>query len=279
MHTDYKKVEINSDELIELKAIERDLKSRFILFQFISNNVPINLSNCNVRVYAINSKRKEIFNNLTLVDSLTGKAKLELTDSFLKQGKTIYQLKIYGSNGERLSSNIFSLEVGHDLMEDNSIESTNEFTALDEALKTVDNIDVNFRDVNSKIEQQGANIETNKNNIDKLSRDKLNNPTIVKGQAGFDWRIVKFEDIKYINAWKYIEIQGTGWHKLELPLKLESEWGYSVVPEDWGGAIVPFTTKSVAEENAIYIYINDSSGSYRKFRIMVNGFYIESRGD
>lgn len=276
MHTDYKKVEINSDELIELKAIERDLKSRFVLFQFISNNVPVNLSNCNVRAYAINSKKNEIFNNLTLADPLTGKAKLELTDAFLKRGKTIYQLKIYGANGERLSSNIFLLNVGEDLMRDNSIESTNEFTALEEALKAVDNIDVNFRDVNSKIEQQGTRIETNKNNIDNLSRDKLNKPTIIKGQAGYDWRIVKFEDIKYINAWKYIEIQGTGWHKLELPLKLESEWGYSVVPEDWGGAIVPFTTKSVSEENAIYIYMNDSSGSYRKFRITVNGFYIES---
>lgn len=269
MHTDYKKVEINSDELIELKAIEHDVKSRFVLFQFISNNVPVNLSNCNVRVYAINSKRKEIFNNLTLADPLTGKAKLELTDAFLKRGKTIYQLKIYGANGERLSSNIFSLEVGQDLMCDNSIESANEFTALEEALKTVDNIDVNFRDVNSKI-------ETNKNNIDNLFIDKLNKPTIVKGQAGYDWRIVKFEDIKYINAWKYIEIQGTGWHKLDLPLKLESEWGYSVVPEDWGGAIVPFTTKSVFEENAIYIYMNDSSNSYRRFRITINGFYIES---
>ena len=276
MHTDYKKVEINSDELIELKAIEHDLKSRFVLFQFISNNIPINLSNCNVRVYAINSKRKEIFNNLTLVDSLTGKAKLELTDSFLKQGKTIYQLKIYGSNGERLSSNIFSLEVGHDLMEDNSIESTNKFTALEEALKTVDNIDVNFRDVNSKIEQQGANIETNKNNIDKLSRDKLNKPEVVKGVQGYDWKWVRFKEIKYINAWKYIEIQGTGWHKLDLPFKLESDWGYSVVLEDWSGEIIPFTTKANYSENAIYVYMNDSSNNYRRFRMMVNGFYIES---
>lgn len=151
MHTDYKRVEINSDELIELKAIEHDLKSRFVLFQFISNNVPINLSDCNVRVYAINSKRNKVFNNLTLVDPLIGKARLELTDAFLKWGKTIYQLKIYSTNGERLSSNIFSLEVGQDLIDGNYIESTNEFTALEDALKAVDNIDVNFRKINNKI--------------------------------------------------------------------------------------------------------------------------------
>lgn len=265
MHTDYKKVEINSDELIELKAIEHDLKSRFVLFQFISNNIPINLSKCNVRVYAINSKRNEIFNNLTLVDHLTGKAKLELTDNFLKHGKTIYQLKIYGSTGERLSSNIFSLEVGQDLMDDNSIESTNEFTVLEDALKEVDNIDINFREVNTKIETNKTNIAT-----------KLNKPTATRGQAGFDWRIVKFEDIKYINAWKYIDIKGAGWHKLDMPLKLETEFGYSVTLSGSDGVKIPFITNQSYEDNALYIHIDDNSEKYWRFRIIVNGFYIES---
>ena len=269
MHTDYKKVEINSDEIIELKAIEHDLKSRFIVFQFLSNNVPINLSSCTVRAYALNSKKNEIFNNLKIIDALRGKAELELTDAFLKRGTTIYQLKIYGSNGERLSSNIFSLEVGQDLMDDNSIESTNEFTALEEALKTVDNIDVNFRDVNSKIEQQGIN-------IDKFSREKLNKPIVVKGQAGFDWKIVKFEDIKYVTAWKYIDITGAGWHKLELPLKLETEFGYSVTLSGSDGSIIPFLTEPSFEKNTISVYISDNSNRYWRFRVMVNGFYIES---
>ncbi|XZM33947.1 BppU family phage baseplate upper protein [Clostridium perfringens] len=158
MHTDYKKVEINSDELIELRAIENDIKSRFVVFQFLSNNVPINLSSCSVRVYGVNSKRKEIFNNLRIIDELRGKAELELTDAFLKRGTTIYQLKIYGTNGEKLSSNIFSLNVGEDLMSDNAIESSNEFTALDEALKKVTGIENLYRD-----------IEENTNNISKLT--------------------------------------------------------------------------------------------------------------
>lgn len=158
MHIDYKKVEINSDELIELKAIEHDLKSRFVVFQFLSNNVPINLSSCSVRVYGVNSKRNEIFNNLKIIDSLRGKAQLELTDAFLKRGTTIYQLKIYGAKGEKLSSNIFSIDVGEDLMSDNSIESSNEFTALDEALKKVTGIENLYRDV-----------EENTNNITKIT--------------------------------------------------------------------------------------------------------------
>ena len=158
MHTDYKKVEINSDELIELKAIEHDLKSRFVEFQFLSNNVPVNLSKCTVRVYALNSKRNEIFNNLKIIDALRGKAQLELKDSFLKFGITRYQLKIYTANGGILSSNIFELNVGEDLMNDNAIESSNEFTALDEALKKATGIENLYRDV-----------EENTNNITKIT--------------------------------------------------------------------------------------------------------------
>lgn len=158
MHTDYKKVEINSDELVELKAIEHDLKSRFVEFQFLSNNVPVNLSKCTVRVYALNSKRSEIFNNLKVIDALRGKAKLELTDSFLKFGRTRYQLKIYGANGEKLSSNIFSLSVGEDLMSDNAIEGSNEFKALDVALNQVDSIDVKLKEVDNKLDLKAKGI-------------------------------------------------------------------------------------------------------------------------
>lgn len=164
MHTDYKKVEINSDELIELKAIEHDVKSRFVLFQFLSNNVPINLTGRTARVYGVNSEKNKIFNDLKTIDALRGKAKLELTDAFLKRGKTIYQLKIYGANGERLSSNIFSLNIGEDLMRDNAIESSNEYTALEEALKTIDNI----KSWDNKINANSALLES----LDRVIKSK-----------------------------------------------------------------------------------------------------------
>lgn len=162
------------------------------------------------------------------------------------------------------------------IWKDRRVERENTFTLLHNNDGTITLIPVTGEVYEKGTPLNSVNLNKLNSFSEYLGENKLNKPTIVKGQAGFDWKIVKFEDIKYINAWKYIDIQGTGWHKLELPLKLESEWGYSVVQEDWGGVIVPFTTKSVFEENAIYIYMNDSSDSYRRFRIMVNGFYIES---
>ena len=59
-----KTVYIDRDELIEIKAIEHDVKTRFIDFKFIAANKILDISNCIVRVYAITSKGNEIFNNL-----------------------------------------------------------------------------------------------------------------------------------------------------------------------------------------------------------------------
>ena len=49
--------------MIKVKAIEGDIKTRFIAFQFISNNNFVNLEGCTVRIYAVNNNNNEIFND------------------------------------------------------------------------------------------------------------------------------------------------------------------------------------------------------------------------
>lgn len=153
-----KTVYIDRDELIEIKAIEHDVKTRFIDFKFIAANKILDISHCIVRVYALNSKGNEIFNNLTIVDGLKGIARLELTDALLVPGTTEYVLKITTENGGILSSNRFNLIVSKDLMADNAIEGTNEYKALDEALKTV-----------GELNSMKVNIEKNDTNIVKIT--------------------------------------------------------------------------------------------------------------
>ncbi|HII4509784.1 TPA: BppU family phage baseplate upper protein [Clostridium perfringens] len=153
-----KTVYIDRDELIEIKAIEHDVKTRFIDFKFIAANKILDISNCIVRVYAITNKGNEIFNNLTIVDGLKGIARLELTDALLVPGTTEYVLKITTENGGILSSNRFNLIVSKDLMADNAIEGTNEYKALDEALKTV-----------GELNSMKVNIEKNDTNITKIT--------------------------------------------------------------------------------------------------------------
>lgn len=159
---------------------------------------------------------------------------------------------------------------------DRRIERENTFTVLQNKDGTKTLIPVT-----GEVYEQGTplnSVNLNKLNtaIESLDENKLNKPTLVKGQAGFDWRIVKFEDSKYVTAWKYVDITRAGWHKLELPLKLETEFGYSITLSGSDGVIIPFLTEPSYEENSISIYIGDNSDRYWRFRVMVNGFYIEN---
>ncbi|WP_415287222.1 BppU family phage baseplate upper protein [Clostridium perfringens] len=154
---------IDKDELTEIRAIEHDIKTRFINFKFIAANKVLDISHCIVRVYALNSKGNEIFNNLTVIDGAKGIAQLELTDSLLVPGTTEYVLKITTDNGGILSSNRFNLIVSKDLMADNAIEGTNEYKALDEALKTVGELN----SMKVSIEENATAINKNKSLIDK----------------------------------------------------------------------------------------------------------------
>lgn len=191
-----KTVYIDRDELIEIKAIEHDVKTRFIDFKFIAANKILDISHCIVRVYALNSKGNEIFNNLTVTDGAKGLARLELTDALLVPGTTEYMLKIRTENGGILSSNKFNLIVHPDLMTDNAIEGTNEYTALDEALKTIGNI--NATEVRSK--ENASNIAKITEKLDYTSeRMQDNTETIIynlknrEGSYG-DCIVIKSDD-------------------------------------------------------------------------------------
>ncbi|HFD2049000.1 TPA: BppU family phage baseplate upper protein [Clostridium perfringens] len=173
-----KKVYINRDELIEIKAIEHDVKSRFIDFRFLSVNNVIDLTYSTVRVFALNSKGSEIYDELTIIDGKKGLARLELTDDLLVPGTTEYQLEARDSNGAILSSNIFKLIVSKRLRDDDAIiQSSNKFTALDKALQKVDKIneiDVRSKENSNNIKEHDSFMRENREKIgeNKASTDR-----------------------------------------------------------------------------------------------------------
>lgn len=157
-YTILKNVYIDKDEITEIKAIEHDTKTRFINFKFIGSNTVVDLTDCQVRVYAKNSRYIEIFNDLTVIDTKGGIAQLELTDKFLKPGVTEYQLKIMPINGGQLSSNTMKIIVSEDLMKGNSVESSNEYKAFENSLNKIDKYDLRLRAVEDNWED--GNVKT-----------------------------------------------------------------------------------------------------------------------
>lgn len=158
-YVDWKTIYIDKDEITEVKAIEHDTKTRFINFKFIGNNTAIDLTGCKVRIYAKNSRYIEIFNDLTILDAKRGIAQLELTDKMLRPGITEYQLKIMPTGGGQLSSNTMRIIIDKDFMTDTAIESSNEYKAFENALKTIDTYDSRLKGIENK--WQNGNVKSN----------------------------------------------------------------------------------------------------------------------
>ena len=133
-----KVVDIDEDELIELYAMEGDT-ARCINFKFKNGVNIIDLTDCKVRINAINSKYNIVFNDLNIIDGKRGIAQLKLTTALLTPGTTLYQLKITGSPGE-LKPKIMRLIVEARLNNDGAIEGSNEFGALENAMNEVDRL-------------------------------------------------------------------------------------------------------------------------------------------
>ncbi|EHK2400154.1 BppU family phage baseplate upper protein [Clostridium perfringens] len=260
-------IDINVDKkyLKKIVAKQGDVKSRYLLFRFFNDYGVINLNKASVRIYIDKPDGTQIFNDL-VIDKITNLAELELTTQTLALSGILKCELFISEDGATLSNIPFEIEVIKTLKKDSAIESTNEFSALTNALALVDSIDTKFQGINSEIATINSNIQT-------IRTDKLNKPTVFKGAAGYDWKGINYPDILYATCWRYVEIQGKQWHKVELPFLFEPEYSVSVISEEWSGDIVQFTTKAPANENNFYIYLNNTESKYRKFRITINGFY------
>ncbi|MDM0961625.1 BppU family phage baseplate upper protein [Clostridium perfringens] len=122
---------------------QRD-SARWLLFQILDNGVKFNLENKTVRIYAKKPDGKEVFNDATIVDANEGMVEVQLTNQMLaKAGIIDAELVIY--EGEQILSTMnFKITVEESFRNENSIESSNEYSALTKTLYEVEKIKQNI---------------------------------------------------------------------------------------------------------------------------------------
>lgn len=142
MNTKIIKFDLNKYKLYEnIKAKQKDTKSRFLLFQLLDGSIPFDLTNRSVRAYMIKPDGNEIFNDLIINNYSLGYCTLELTNQVLAvPGKVKIELMITEED-KKLTSSVFELEVIKSINSENSIVSTNEFTALLNGLASLSEYD------------------------------------------------------------------------------------------------------------------------------------------
>ncbi len=152
-------IQIDKD-IRDMHAIEHDINTRFPTFQFKNGLKPYDLSNCNVRIYGVNSLIKSFFNDLEIVNAKQGIARLELTDPMLVKGITKMQFVIMPNTGGELKTRIFNLVNGESLVDSDALEGSDEYKAFENALKKLDGYEGRLSNVETESSQNKANLST-----------------------------------------------------------------------------------------------------------------------
>ena len=197
MNTKIIKLDINRRLYDKIVAKQDDTKSRFLLFQLLDGAVPFNLTDRSVRVYGVKPDGAVIFNDLTVTHSTTGFCLLELTNQMLAIVGTVKLELMITEGDKKLTSIPFDMEVIKKINSNDAVESSNEFRALLNALKEIDEWNKEFADKSGKLEELytprlnelGSQLETKvskrfEGNIDaNLKKIKnLQNPILVTNE-------------------------------------------------------------------------------------------------
>ena len=125
----------------KITAKQGDIASRFLEFHLHANGVPFSLENKNVRFHMLKPDGTEIFNDVSK-GSDVGVCILELTSQCLiEPGIGKAELVIY-MNSKKLSTIPFKIEIIESVNSEAAELSSNEFSALDEALSKIDKINL-----------------------------------------------------------------------------------------------------------------------------------------
>lgn len=138
MITQYIQIEINKELDQPIHSVQYDNKSRYIEFHIVDGGMPMDISDCEVFICAIKPDGGLILNDCRIIDSAHGIVEFELTEQInAVAGDVKCELKLYGPNGEVLTTKTFNICVKKSLIHD-VIESSSEVLGLDKkfVLKT-----------------------------------------------------------------------------------------------------------------------------------------------
>ena len=174
----------------KLTAKQGALASRYLLFHLLDGDNPFDLSNKTVRVYAIKPDKTEIFNDLTINDASKGYCTLELTSQCLASAGVVKMELYISQSGKVLTSIPFELEVIACINTVNSVTSTNEFSALEVALSSLQDYDNLRREIIQARKGYGT-VGRRLDNFDSQLDNIDNNINNVKTEAIYSSYLVK----------------------------------------------------------------------------------------
>lgn len=134
---------------------------RTIKLILLKNNEVLNLNNYTVVVAAKKADRKDIFNDVKIIDAEAGTCEVEITEQMLATNLDLpCEIVLYEADGTVASSNNFVISIIKSVRDEEGIRSSSEFTALTKALAEVKEIDNRFSATKKEVEVERKRIDS-----------------------------------------------------------------------------------------------------------------------
>jgi len=159
---------INMNSPINIK--KNDTNSHKFIINLFNNSASHDLTGTTSRIYFKKPDGTKVFLSCVLDGSINNKLSVLLTTQALTAiGSVACEITIYGTSGEIQTSFTFNFNVLENIRDDEAIESTNDFTALTDALAVVTTIankaDKSYTDAQLLLKADETNLTITNNNV------------------------------------------------------------------------------------------------------------------
>jgi hypothetical protein len=145
---------LNKKYVMPIPYAQQGDTARVLTFSILDKGVPFNLTGKTVRAKIVKPDKTKCYNDLTITNATNGECTLNLTNQILAvAGNVNCQLEIKEGE-ELLSTIIFSIDVEPSIDISGAVESTNEFTALENGIIKLDEWDKYFKETSGAIEEK-----------------------------------------------------------------------------------------------------------------------------
>ena len=145
-------IEIDRSCITRIPVIQFD-SARTLIFTIYEHGSKLSLANKTVRVWGEKADKTKIYKDLSIINE-AGKCKLELTNNMLAVAGRLKLMLVISEKDKILSTTIIIVDIEKSLKNDEAVESTDEFTALEDALTSVQEWDEYFNQTSGQIEEK-----------------------------------------------------------------------------------------------------------------------------
>ena len=134
-------IDINKKPFQTITANVGEVASRFIRITILENNMPADLTGVTAYLYAKKADGTKVFNSVKVEDAKKGIVLAELTSQVLAVAGLTKLTLLLTKDGAKLASKQIIVTVDESNIDEEAIQSSNEFNAFTNALRNINNID------------------------------------------------------------------------------------------------------------------------------------------